>query len=123
MSAFGGSFRALPDYSGTWSKGEIVGDPSDFLLIRSTVIGSPSDTYSNSYFLEFLSTAVQETLEICFAAKLPICLHVPAANSVNATGRPSAFGLSLSLKSIRSTGSSYRLSCGLRPLSPEKLMM
>jgi hypothetical protein len=66
-------------------------------------MGAPSDTNSNSYFLPFLSVAEQETLETCPAAKFPSCVHVPADNSTNGTGRPSTLGLLLEFSSIRST--------------------
>ena len=52
------------------------------------------------------STAVQEIEESSRVTKLPICLQRPALASTDGTGRPSAFGLSLDFKSIRSIGSS-----------------
>src|SRR5487761_2801842 len=94
----------------------------DGLTLR-IVMGEPSDSNCNSYFLPSLSVAEQEILEPCPAAKFPSCLHVPADNSTNGTGKPSTFGRLLEFSSIRSTVSSYRLSCGLRPFSPENDMM
>ena len=79
------------------------------------VIGEPSDSNCNSYLLPCLSTALQVILETCLAAKFPSCLHIPADNSTNGTGRPSTFGLLLEFSSIRSMGSSYRLSSFLWP--------
>src|SRR5205807_7644997 len=96
---------------------------SDNCLIRRTVIGVPSDSNCSSYFFPFLSAAEQEMLEICWVAKFPICLHVPEDNSTDGTGRPSTFGRSLELSSIRSTGSSNRLSRSRLPFSPENEMM
>lgn len=97
----------------------IVG--GDGLTLRR-VIGKPSDTNCNSYVLPFLSIALQEILETCLAAKFPSCVHVPADNSTNGTGRPSTFGLFLEFSSIRSIGSWYRSSCCLWPFSPENEM-
>ena len=92
-------------------------------LTRRTMMGKPSDTNCISYVLPFLSVALQEMLETCLAAKFPICLHSPADNTGTGTGRPSTFGLSLEFSSIRSMGSSYRLSSVLDPFSPENEMM
>src|SRR3979411_3086000 len=86
-----------------------------------TLIGEPSDSKCNSYFLPFLPAALQEMLEICLAAKFPSCLQNPADNSVNGTGRPSTLGLSLEFNSMRSTGSSYRLSRAPWPYSTPDL--
>src|SRR3954469_21496740 len=91
---------------------------ADGLTLRR-VIGEPSDSKCNSYFLPFLSTALQEMLEICRAAKFPSCLQNRADNSMNGTGRPSTLGLSLEFNSMRLMGSSYRLSSARRPFSPE----
>jgi hypothetical protein len=67
-------------------------------------MGEPSDSKRISYLLPFLSVAEQTMVETCNAAKFPSCLHIPAEDSTNGTGRPSTFGLFLEFKSIRSTG-------------------
>src|SRR5947207_14295073 len=83
-------------------------------LIFRTFIGEPSDSNCSSYFLPFPSIALQEMLETCLVAKLPSCLHIPADNSTNGTGRPSTLGLCLEFSSIRSIRSSESLSCSRR---------
>src|SRR5213080_3704629 len=92
-------------------------------LIILTLIGDPSDTNWNSYLRPFPSAALQETLDTCWIAKFPICLHVPVDSSTDGVGNPSALGLSLDFNSIRSIDSSYRLSCSRLLLSPENVMM
>jgi hypothetical protein len=42
------------------------------------VIGEPSDSKRNSYFLPYLSVAEQAMLETCPNAKFPSCRHIPA---------------------------------------------
>src|ERR1700730_5218626 len=109
-----------------WRWGWLVGGfffVSGACLSLVILIGAPSDWNSSSYFLPFLSIALQEMLETCLVAKLPSCLHIPADNSTNGTGRPSTLGLSLEFSSIWSMDSSYRLSCSLRAFSPENEMM
>src|SRR4249920_2851373 len=112
-----------PRFHFTSSNGDTAGLPTRIRLMRRTAIGAPSDWYCSSYFLPFLSTAVQVMLESSSVTKLPTCLQRPAVDSTDGTGRPSAFGLSLDFSSIRSIGNSYRLASGLRPLSPENVMM
>src|SRR5579872_7135954 len=90
---------------------------------RRTVIGEPSDSKRNSYFLPLLSVAEQTTLETWPLEKLPSCTHRPDEFTVFGTGRPSTFGRLFELSSIRSTARSYRFSLVRRPFSPENEMM
>src|SRR5438445_2915323 len=92
-------------------------------LIILTLMGDPSDSNWNSYFRPFPSAALQETLDTCCIAKLPICLHIPVDSSTDGVVNPSTFGLSFDFKSIRSIDSSYRLSCSHLLFSPENVMM
>ena len=85
--------------------GRLLVSGEDRLIFR-TFIGEPSDSNCSSYFLPFPSIALQEMLETCLVAKLPSCLHIPADDSTNGTGRPSTLGLCLEFSSIRSICSS-----------------
>ncbi len=109
-------------YSGNSSKGDTAGVPARVRLTLVTEIGAPSDSKSNSYFLSSFA-ALHLMLETCCVLKFPTCLQIPADDSTDGDGSPSTFGLSLDFSSIRSIGSSNRLSVGLRPFYPEKVMM
>src|SRR5471032_1534506 len=96
-----------------------VGTGDSLTLI--TRIGEPSVSNCSSYFLPVVPAELQEMLETWPLAKFPSCLHIPVDNSTSGAGRPSTFGRSLDLSSIRSTDNSYRSSCYFRPFSPENV--
>src|SRR5207249_12283593 len=98
----------------TSSNGDTAGLPTRIRLMRRTAIGAPSDWYCSSYVLPFLSVAVQVMLESSSVTKLPTCLQRPAVDSTEGTGRPSAFGMSLDLRNVRSNGITFGLEFVLR---------